>query len=99
MASVFAASVALVPFAAPLPAAASTGVAIRNIVLLGAAAAAALGITNANHRKRVAAEQEQETDRRQASYKAYYYHKNGVYPTSEQIHEWYVKTYGADPAG
>ncbi len=98
-ATVLAAAVAFVPFAAPAPASANTGVAIRNIFLLGAAAAAALGITNYNHKKRLAAEQEQETDRRQASYKAYYYHKTGVYPTPEQIHEWYVKTYGVEPAG
>ncbi|MBD5634420.1 MAG: hypothetical protein IAI49_08065 [Candidatus Eremiobacteraeota bacterium] len=96
VATALAAAVALVPFASP--ASANTGAAIRNIFLLGAAAAAAIGLTNYNHKKHLREEQETETDRRQASYKAYYYRKNGTYPTPEQVHEWYVKTYGAQPA-
>ncbi len=96
VAGALAAAVVFMPFASP--ASANAGAAIRNIVLLGAAAAAALGITNYNHKKRLAAEEETETDRRQASYKAYYYRKNGTYPTPEQIHAWYVKTYGNEPA-
>jgi hypothetical protein len=96
VAASLAGALALVPLATP--ASAGTGVAIRNIVLLGAAAAAALGITNYNHKKRLKDEQETETGRRQASFKAYYYRKNGAYPTPEQIHEWYVKTYGTEPA-
>jgi hypothetical protein len=97
-ATALAMTVAVIPFGTPPPASASTGVAIRNIFLLGAAAAAAIGITNYNHRKHLATEQAEETDRRQASYKAYYYRKTGAYPTPEQIHAWYVKTYGAEPA-
>jgi len=97
VAASLAGALALVPLATP--ASAGTGEAIRNVVLLGAAAAAAaLGITNYNHKKRLKDEQENETNRRQASFKAYYYRKTGDYPTPEQIHEWYVKTYGTEPA-
>jgi hypothetical protein len=96
VAAALAAALAIAPFGSP--ASANAGAAIRNIFVLGAAAVAALGITNYNHKKHLREEQETETDRRQASYKAYYYHKNGSYPTPEQVHQWYVKTYGTEPA-
>ncbi len=76
-----AASVLVLPVAAP--ASANTGAIFRTIVLFGAAAAAAIGITNANHKRHRNAEEENETDRRQASYKAYYYRTTGEYPTPE----------------
>jgi hypothetical protein len=90
------ASLLVFPYA--MPASADTGAVFRNVVLLGAAAAAALGITNYNHKKHLKVEEDEETDRRQASYKAYYYRTTGNYPTQEQIHQWYVKTYGTQAA-
>jgi hypothetical protein len=32
--------------------------------------------------------------RRQASYRAYYYHKYGYNPTGQQFRDWYARTYG-----
>jgi hypothetical protein len=86
-----------VPYASP--ASASTGTVLRNVLILAGAAVAAIGIKGFGHKKHVAVERESETERRQASYKAYYYRKTGSYPTPEQIHAWYVKTYGTQPAG
>lgn len=82
----------------PAPASANTGAILRNVALFGAAAAAALGIVNVDRKKREKAERDEETDRRQASYKAYYFRTTGAYPTPEQIHAWYMKTYGNEPA-
>jgi hypothetical protein len=39
-----------------------------------------------------------ETARREAAYKAYFNTKYGYNPTPDQIHDWYVKSYGIEPA-
>ncbi|MGH7708040.1 MAG: hypothetical protein ACREM6_08965 [Vulcanimicrobiaceae bacterium] len=67
----------------------------RNILITGAAAA--IGIINFNHRKRVKQQEQQEQQRRQASYRAYFYHKYGYYPTEQQFRDWYFRTYGVYP--
>jgi hypothetical protein len=95
LASALAATIAGGPLASPALAdgAAST----RNILILGAGAAAAIGVANYDKRKRAEQAEQEESHRRQASYRAYYYHQNGSYPTAEQVHDWYVRTYASQP--
>jgi hypothetical protein len=95
LASALAATIAGGPLASP--ALANGAASTRNILILGAGAAAAFGLTNYNEKKRAKQTEEAESQRRQASYKAYYYHQNGYYPTAEQVHDWYVRTYGSQP--
>ena len=79
------------------PAFADPAASTRNI-LIGIGAAAAVGITNYNHKKRIKQNERKEQARRQASYRAYFYHKYGYYPTDQQFHDWYVRTYGVQPS-
>ena len=95
LASALAATIAGGPLASP--ALANGAASTRNILILGAGAAAAIGLTNYNKKKRAKQTEEEESQRRQASYRAYYYHQNGYYPTAEQVHDWYVRTYGSQP--
>ncbi|MGH7661294.1 MAG: hypothetical protein ACRENA_10330 [Vulcanimicrobiaceae bacterium] len=78
------------------PALADGGAATRNFVLLGAAAA--IGITNWNHKRHIKQEEMHEQGRRQEAYREWYYKKYGTYPTDAQFHDWYVKTYGVPPS-
>jgi hypothetical protein len=41
--------------------------------------------------------EQEESQRRQSAYKTWFYKKYGYYPTSEQVHDWYVRSYGVDP--
>jgi len=92
----FAAAMAAGPCASPALAdgAAST----RNIATGIAAIGAAVGIPALNHRKRAKRQEAEESARRQASYKAWFYQQYGYYPTPEQVHDWYVKSYGVAPS-
>jgi uncharacterized membrane protein YebE (DUF533 family) len=78
------------------PALADGAASTRNIILGGAAAA--IGITNYNHKKRIKQEEMKEQARRQAAYRSYFYHKYGYYPTDAQFRQWYVRTYGVNPS-
>jgi hypothetical protein len=40
----------------------------------------------------------EESTQRQNAYKTWFHKKYGYNPTSEQVHEWYVRSYGVDPA-
>ena len=96
MTAALASAMAVSPFAAA-PALADGAASTRNILILGGAAAA-IGITNYNHKKRAKKAEQEESGRRQSSYKAYFYRKYGYYPTPQQVHDWYVRTYGVEPA-
>jgi hypothetical protein len=78
------------------PAFADGAASTRNVLIGGAAAA--IGITNYNHKKRIKQQEQQEQSRRQQSYNAWYYHKYGVYPTQAQFKDWYYRTYGVNPS-
>ncbi|MFY9781085.1 MAG: hypothetical protein WAJ85_11315 [Candidatus Baltobacteraceae bacterium] len=95
LAPALAAAIAAGPLAGP--ALADGGASTHNILILGAGAAAAIGLTNYNHKKHAKAQEQQESTRRQAAYKAYFYHQNGYYPTTQEVHDWYLKTYGSEP--
>ncbi len=91
-----ASAVAVTPFAAT-PALADGKASTRNIIILGGAAAA-IGITNYNHKKRIKRQEQQQSARRQASFRTYFYRRYGYYPTPQQVHDWYVRTYGVEPS-
>jgi hypothetical protein len=78
------------------PAYANGAAAARNILLLGAAAA--IGISNWNHKRHIKQEEMQEQGRRQQAYREWYYKKYGRYPTEAQFKDWYTKTYGVQPS-
>lgn len=88
--------IAVSPFVAT-PALADGKASTRNILILSGAAAA-IGITNYNHKKRIKRQEQERSARRQASYRAYFYRKYGYYPTSQQVYDWYVRTYGVAPS-
>ena len=79
-----------------VPALADGAASTRNIILGGAAAA--IGITNYNHKKRIKQQEMQEQARRQQAYRDWYYKKYGEYPTDQQFRDWYYKTYGVKPS-
>lgn len=93
--AVLAAAIAAGPLAAP---ALADGAASTRNILIGLGAVAAVGITNYNHKKRQKQAELKQQTRRQASYRAYFYHKYGYYPTDQQFHDWYVRTYGVEPS-
>ncbi|MFN2460679.1 MAG: hypothetical protein ABR591_08335 [Candidatus Velthaea sp.] len=78
------------------PALADGAASTRNIILGGAAAA--IGITNYNHKKRIKQEEMREQARRQAQYRSYFYNKYGYYPSQQQFSDWYYRTYGVRPS-
>jgi hypothetical protein len=85
------------PFAAR-PALADGAASTRNIIFGGLAGiGSAIGITNYNHKRHLKQQELEETSRRQASYKAWFYRKYGYYPTTQQVHDWYVRSYGVEP--
>jgi hypothetical protein len=93
--AVLAAAITTGPLAAP---ALADGAASTRNILIGLGAAAAVVITNYNHKKRAKQSEQQQTTRRQASYRAYFYHKYGYYPSDQQFRAWYVRTYGVEPS-
>jgi uncharacterized membrane protein YebE (DUF533 family) len=78
------------------PAFADGAASVRNILAAGAAAAIAL--TNWNHKKRIKQEEQREQARRQAQYRAYFYNKYGYFPNQQQFRDWYYRTYGVLPS-
>jgi len=82
---------ATMTFGAVAPALANGAASTRNI-LVGGAAAAVL-ITNYNHKVRQKREEQREASRRQASYRQWYYRHYGRYPTDQQVHDWYYAHY------
>ncbi|MBV8498776.1 MAG: hypothetical protein JO003_05945 [Candidatus Eremiobacteraeota bacterium] len=78
------------------PALADGSASTRNIFL--AAAAAAIGITNWNHKRRIKDQEMHEQSRRQSAYREWYYKKYGHYPTDQEFRDWYAKTYGVQPS-
>ncbi|HEV3156821.1 MAG TPA: hypothetical protein VGZ00_05685 [Candidatus Baltobacteraceae bacterium] len=78
------------------PALADNAASTRNIFIVGAAAA--VGIINYNHNKHLRDKELEEQGRRQASYRSYFYHKFGYYPSEQQFRDWYFKTYGVYPS-
>jgi len=79
-----------------VPALADGAASTRNIILGGAAAA--IGVTNYNHKKRIKQQEMQEQARRQQAYRDWYYKKYGEYPTDQQFRDWYTRTYGVKPS-
>ncbi len=86
---------ATMTFGAVAPALADGAASTRNI-LIGGAAAAVL-ITNYNHKVRAKREENREQSRRQASYRSYFYHRYGYYPSEQQYRDWYYRSYGVYP--
>ncbi|HEY0394387.1 MAG TPA: hypothetical protein VGD01_07805 [Candidatus Elarobacter sp.] len=82
---------ATMTFGATAPALADGAASTRNI-LIGGAAAAVL-ITNYNHKVRQKREEQREQTRRQASYRNWYYRHYGRYPTDAQVNSWYYSHY------
>ena len=87
---------ATMTFGAVAPALADGAASTRNI-LVGGAAAAVL-ITNYNHKKRIKQGEMREQSRRQSSYRTYFYRRYGYYPTQQQFRDWYYRTYGVYPS-
>lgn len=78
------------------PALADGAASTRNIFgALGAAAA--IGITNYNHKKHIKNDENSEQHRRQTSYRDWYYNKYGYYPSQQQTNDWYYRKYGVAP--
>ena len=88
--------VAALGFGMLSPAFANGAASTRNIII-GLTAAAAVFITNYNHKKREKQAEEREVARRQSAYTSWFYHQYGYYPTDEQFREWYYHTYGQNP--
>jgi hypothetical protein len=86
---------ATMTFGALAPALANGAASTRNIILGGAAAA--IVVTNYNHKVRAKREQNRESARRQASYRQAFYHQHGYYPSDAQVRSWYVGQYGVSP--
>ena len=87
---------ATMTFGAISPALADGAASTRNIILGGAAAAVL--ITNYNHKVRQKREENREQARRQASYRSYFYHRYGYYPSEAQYRDWYYRSYGTYPS-
>jgi len=87
---------ATMTFGAVAPALADGAASTRNI-LIGGAAAAVL-VTNYNHKVRQKREETREQSRRQASYRSWFYRQHGYYPSEGQYRSWYYRTYGMWPS-
>lgn len=77
------------------PALADGAASTRNIIVFGTAAAVL--ITNYNHKVREKRAEQQEVTRRQEAYRDWFYHKYNYYPTYDQFKQWYLQTYGVNP--
>jgi hypothetical protein len=82
---------ATMTFGAVAPALADGAASTRNIILGGAAAAVL--ITNYNHKVHQKRDEQRAQSRRQASYRQWYYNRYGRYPTDQQVHDWYYSHY------
>ena len=83
---------ATMTFGAVAPALADGAASTRNIIIGGAAAAVL--VTNYNHKVRQKREEQRAASRRQASYRAYFYRQHGYYPSDAQVQAWYNSRYG-----
>jgi hypothetical protein len=83
---------ATMTFGAVAPALADGAASTRNIIIGGAAAAVL--VTNYNHKVRQKREEQREASRRQASYRSYFYRQHGYYPSDAQVQAWYNARYG-----
>ncbi|MBV9973487.1 MAG: hypothetical protein JO135_09140 [Candidatus Eremiobacteraeota bacterium] len=86
---------AALTFGTLAPALADGAASTRNILIGGAAAA--IFVTNYNHKKREKQAELREQARRQQAYRSWFYSKYGYYPTDQQFREWYYRTYGVNP--
>ncbi|MBV8727995.1 MAG: hypothetical protein JO233_09420 [Candidatus Eremiobacteraeota bacterium] len=86
---------AALAFGSLSPALADGAASTRNILVGGAAAA--LLITNYNHKKRQRQAELREQARRQEAFRSWFYRKYGYYPTDQQFRDWYYRTYGVNP--
>jgi len=77
------------------PALADGAASTRNILIGGAAAA--VFVTNYNHKKRQRQAELREQARRQQAFRSWFYGKYGYYPTDQQFRDWYYRTYGVNP--
>ena len=94
-AAVLAATITVGSVAAPALADGLTST--RNIfTVIGAAAA--VGITNYNHKKRIKNQEMQQEEHRQSSYREWYYDRHGYYPTHDSYVNWYYSKYGVRPS-
>jgi hypothetical protein len=86
---IFTASVlaATMTFGALAPALADGAASTRNIIIGGAAAAVL--VTNYNHKVRQKRAEQSSAARRQASYRSYFYRQHGYYPSDRQVQAWY----------
>jgi len=94
-AAILAATISLGSVAAPALADGLTST--RNIFTV-VGAAAAVGITNYNHKKRIKQQEQQEQQRRQSEYRDWYYNKYGYYPSQQRVNDWYYRHYGVTPS-
>jgi hypothetical protein len=82
---------ATITIGAVAPALADGAASTRNIIIGGAAAAVL--ITNYNHKVRQKREENRESSRRQASYRQWFYNRYGRYPTTAEVNNWYYAHY------
>jgi hypothetical protein len=87
---------AAIAFGAAAPALADGAASTRNIFVAGVAAA--IGLTNWNHKRQIKREETQEQGRRQSAYRDWFYKKYGHYPSDQEFRDWYAKTYGVPPS-
>jgi len=88
-------SMAIAAGATTAPALADGAAVLRNLVI---GAGAAVLVTNYNHKVRIKRQEQQQQARRQASYRSWYYHHYGYYPSDEQFRSWYYRNYGVYPS-
>ena len=79
---------------APAPARANVVVDARNAVV---GTVHHIGTAIGSIGKKKSNPEREESSRRQTAYKTWFYRKYGYYPTSGQVHDWYVRSYGVDP--
>jgi len=78
------------------PALADGAARARNVIVGGAAAAVL--VTNYNHKVRIKRQEQQVQARRQASYRSWFYRHYGYYPSESQFRGWYYRTYSVYPS-
>jgi hypothetical protein len=87
---------ATMTFGAIAPALADGAASTRNILIGGAAAA--ILVTNYNHKVRQKREETREQNRRQAAFRSSFYQRYGHYPSEGQYRGWYHRNYGMWPS-
>ena len=87
---------ATMTFGSIAPALADGAASTRNILVGGAAAA--ILITNYNHKVRQKRAETRDQSRRQASFRSSFYQRYGHYPSESQYRSWYYRNYGMWPS-